>query len=205
MAAILFDLDDTLVDRAGAFARWARDFAARAGVDAEVLIELDERGYVSRTDFFARVRTEYPHVGEELVTDFADGLPRAVQPHSSVKDALQSLEVPWAVVTNGSVLRQEAKCQAAGLDIPVDRLFTSEGVGAAKPDAKIFEVALQVLGVEPEDAWFVGDHPHNDIEGAARVGMRTCWLHHGRSWPTGGRVQPNAVAATLLEALERVR
>lgn len=41
-----------------------------------------------------------------------------------------------------------------------------------KPDAQIYHLALESVGVEPEEAVFVDDFAHN-IEGAKRVGMQT--------------------------------
>ncbi len=44
-------------------------------------------------------------------------------------------------------------------------------VGVRKPQPKIFEVALDHLGLQPEDVLFIGDSPAADIHGARRVGM----------------------------------
>lgn len=52
-----------------------------------------------------------------------------------------------------------------------------------KPDARIFQIALEAIGVVAADAIFVGDHPELDIVGPAKVGMRTVWLENGRPWP----------------------
>jgi putative hydrolase of the HAD superfamily len=50
-------------------------------------------------------------------------------------------------------------------------VFSSE-VGYRKPDARIFRVALERVGVEPAQAVFVGDRLYDDIGGAQAVGMR---------------------------------
>jgi putative hydrolase of the HAD superfamily len=59
---------------------------------------------------------------------------------------------------------------AERLDVAV---FSSE-VGRRKPDAVIFERALERLGVAPENALMVGDKVAIDIAGAKALGMRTC-------------------------------
>ncbi|HET8528831.1 MAG TPA: HAD family hydrolase [Gaiellaceae bacterium] len=59
---------------------------------------------------------------------------------------------------------------AERLDVAV---FSSE-VGRRKPDAAIFERALDALGVAPERALFVGDRLEADVGGAAALGMATC-------------------------------
>jgi putative hydrolase of the HAD superfamily len=52
----------------------------------------------------------------------------------------------------------------------------SEAVGVKKPDARIFAQALAAVGCRASQAWFVGDHPVNDVLGAAAVGLRPIWL-----------------------------
>jgi putative hydrolase of the HAD superfamily len=57
---------------------------------------------------------------------------------------------------------------ALGLELPV---VTSAEAGAAKPDPRIFRVALELLGVDPGRALHVGDSPE-DERGARAAGMR---------------------------------
>lgn len=52
----------------------------------------------------------------------------------------------------------------------------SGAMGIAKPDPRIFTVALSALGASPARTWMVGDNPTADLMPAARLGMRTCWL-----------------------------
>jgi putative hydrolase of the HAD superfamily len=51
------------------------------------------------------------------------------------------------------------------------RIYSS-AVGVCKPHPRIFKAALQELGVNPENALFVGDVVRKDIRGAQRMGMR---------------------------------
>lgn len=52
-----------------------------------------------------------------------------------------------------------------------DAMVISAEVGAAKPDPRIFEIALEKLGVKPQEAVFVDDFLVN-IEGCKKVGMK---------------------------------
>jgi putative hydrolase of the HAD superfamily len=58
--------------------------------------------------------------------------------------------------------------------VPVDELFEviidSSTVGVRKPDPKIFQLALDALGVTAQDAVLVDDHPGN-IAAAEALGM----------------------------------
>jgi putative hydrolase of the HAD superfamily len=47
----------------------------------------------------------------------------------------------------------------------------SAAVGLRKPDPRIYRIALEQLGVEAEDAMFVGDGANDELAGAERVGM----------------------------------
>jgi putative hydrolase of the HAD superfamily len=53
-----------------------------------------------------------------------------------------------------------------------DSITISTQVGAAKPEAKIFGVALAKHNCHAKDAWHVGDSDNEDYHGAKSVGMR---------------------------------
>jgi putative hydrolase of the HAD superfamily len=58
-----------------------------------------------------------------------------------------------------------------GLTALIDTVVSSAEVGLHKPDPRIFELALERLGVAAADAAHVGDHYYADIVGAGAVGM----------------------------------
>ena len=58
------------------------------------------------------------------------------------------------------------------LDLLEVQAFSDE-VGVPKPEARIFEHALDALATEPAAALHVGDLRRTDIAGARRLGMRT--------------------------------
>lgn len=51
-----------------------------------------------------------------------------------------------------------------------------------------------------EDAWSVGDHPHNDVAGAAAAGLRPIWLTGIHPWPDG-LAQPERSIDSLADLL----
>jgi len=63
-----------------------------------------------------------------------------------------------------------------GIDSLVDSVIYSTGCGAAKPDARIFQRALQTLGATPKTALHVGDNLHADYHGATAAGMTAVYL-----------------------------
>jgi len=66
----------------------------------------------------------------------------------------------------------------------IDTVVTSEEVGFAKPEGRIFLEALCRLQGTPAAAVFIGDSWSADIVGAFRCGMATLWLNrYGRGCP----------------------
>lgn len=53
-----------------------------------------------------------------------------------------------------------------------DAIFSCD-VGILKPDSSIYTLAMERLGVSPNESFFVGDGGSNELEGAKRVGMKT--------------------------------
>jgi HAD superfamily hydrolase (TIGR01549 family) len=78
-----------------------------------------------------------------------------------------------AIVTNGPIKEQNDKAEAIGVSELVDRVFTSEEVGVAKPDRRVFEFALEGLDVDSGRAFMVGDNLETDIKGAMDVGINS--------------------------------
>jgi putative hydrolase of the HAD superfamily len=85
---------------------------------------------------------------------------------------------PIAVISNGSgeaqdALRRLGVCQVgAGPGVEVRAIVDSAAVGVGKPDPRIFQIALDHLGVAASHALHVGDTLRTDIDGAVRAGIR---------------------------------
>jgi len=52
-----------------------------------------------------------------------------------------------------------------------DEVVASAAVGCRKPSSAIFEIALERMGVDPANAWHVGDLPEADGDGASGAGI----------------------------------
>jgi putative hydrolase of the HAD superfamily len=87
------------------------------------------------------------------------------------------------VVTNGRDKIQQPKIDSLGIRSLLNSIVISEVVGFEKPDARIFKRSLDELGCAECNAWFVGDHPKNDILGAAAAGLQSIWLRGVHTWP----------------------
>ena len=66
--------------------------------------------------------------------------------------------------------------RACRLDHFFDSVHISASVGAAKPDAAIFQAALNHYAIEARQAWHVGDNLREDVEGAMAAGVNAALL-----------------------------
>jgi putative hydrolase of the HAD superfamily len=198
--AVLFDLDDTLLDRARTFERYFDKFAARyadrmtacdAAALREAILEADGRGYRAR-DEMARMLLKTlpwrtPPTVREVVDNYrADFLDCAhiSEGIGELLDHLTSRGIKTGVITNGESEVQRRKLERMDLTSRLNVIAVSEEVGVKKPHPAIFRLALNKLGVEPREVWFIGDHPDLDIAAAEAVGMTAFWLPRMTPWPT---------------------
>lgn len=92
--------------------------------------------------------------------------------------ALAETGVPVGVVSNadGSIEERLADLEVLqvgeGPGVEVEFVVDSGVVGVEKPDPRIFDFALEQLGMPPDDIWYVGDTPAFDVVGARRAGLR---------------------------------
>ena len=212
--AVLFDLDDTLIDRTSAFARlsryWFNSLPARGRPASEEdfvasMMTWDKDGYAPRPEVYRRMLESWPGCFSDLGTALAvhnATLPTMVSLHPSTATMLEQLRArgtPVGVVTNGPTDLQWEKLRAASVERLVDSIVVSAEFGVNKPDPAIFRHALGLIGAGAAETLFVGDNPVNDIGGAAGVGMVTAWMRLGRTWDVDA-FRPDHVLENVWEA-----
>jgi putative hydrolase of the HAD superfamily len=115
-----------------------------------------------------------------LDSEFADAA-LWVDPVPGSREGLQGLAdsgVRLGIVSNadgmmGSRLAQLELCQVGpGIGVDIECVVDSGNVGVMKPDPRIFQAALDLLGLESDQVWYVGDMPAIDVVGARRAGIR---------------------------------
>lgn len=194
--SVLFDLDNTLIDREKAFARvfehWYQTLpAANRPPDMAEFVSRMARwghGYEPIPDIYQDMLEEWPGCFPSLTAATQahfDMMPKAVRLHPKTEVMLKRFRysgVPIGVVTNGGSDTQWGKLRNTGIATLATACVVSEDFGARKPDPAIFGHALDLIGAEAEYTLFVGDNVEEDIVGAARMNMRTAWMSLGRSW-----------------------
>jgi FMN phosphatase YigB (HAD superfamily) len=123
-------------------------------------------------------RREEAH--RHLDSEFADAA-LWVDPVQGSREGLEALAgtgVRLGIVSNadgmmGSRLAKLALCQVGpGTGVEIECVVDSGNVGVMKPDPRIFQAAIDLLGLEPHQVWYVGDMPAIDVVGARRAGIR---------------------------------
>ncbi len=203
--AVLFDLDDTLVDTAAAFAAAvaavAGEFLPHLGPDRypEVLAtwRADTGGYYqAHVDGLIDYRSQRLARAQQIQEAFG-GAPldepsfqrwgqvwegaftsswTAFDDAAPVLGVLRSAGLGVGCVTNAAAAQQRAKLAATGLAEAVPLLVTLDTFGVGKPDPRVFHEAARRLELPPEEVLYVGDEPVIDARAAAAAGLRGVWL-----------------------------
>ncbi len=191
--AILFDLDDTLTERKTTLKRFAtqylEDFKLNLEMDENTLaLELenaDGHGYRPRPEMFQILLTRLPWktkpTRDEFLNYWVNTFPRFALPMPGMLEVLHSLKtkgLKLGVVTNGHSFQQQTKIDALGIRDLFNVILVSAEVNLRKPDARIYQLALEKLSVTASETWMVGDHITNDILGARDAGLTSVWLRH---------------------------
>jgi putative hydrolase of the HAD superfamily len=218
--AILFDLDETLIDRTQSIVDYAthfqRDFAdvlapLPAATIAAAILTADGRGYQPREVVFQALLQTLPWQtapdSVRLHTHWEQWFPPSAVARVGLEETLTALHaqgIRLGIVTNGTVRRQQAKLEKLRIRPYLSTMVVSEAAQVKKPDRRIFVQALREVGCLASQAWFVGDHPVNDVLGAAAVGLQPIWLTGVHPWPPD-HPAPQWQIGTLIELVQMVQ
>lgn len=131
---------------------------------------------------------------------FAQLLGQQAIPLPGAEEMVKALseKVPVVILTNGITVIQKARMARSPISRWVSRIVISQEVGFAKPDPRIFELALG--DVAPSDALMIGDSPASDVLGANRAGVPVCWFNP-KSKPLPKGIRADYEAKTLEECM----
>ncbi len=176
-STLLFDLDNTLVDRDAAMARFAAQWCVGAKVRAAMLAS-DAGGHGSRESLAALLDQYVPREVPWTPGSIALEVACCVTPNIAVIAMLRRLATRYrlGLVTNGGSESQREKLRRAGMSEFFSVLYISGESGFPKPAPQMFRSALAELDCAPADAIFVGDSLRCDIQAAAALGIQTCWV-----------------------------
>ncbi len=197
-AAILADLDGTLVDSVASSERAWGALARRRGLDEDethrfamgrptretiaLLVPEDER------------EAEQARVDQDEVDDAA-----TVVAYPGAAELLAG-PIPIAVVTSGSTELATARLRGAGLE-PPPVLITADSITRGKPDPEPFLLGAEGLGVDPARCLVLEDAPPG-IESGRAAGMPVVAFR--TTHPEAELARATVVLDTLAEAVARL-
>jgi putative hydrolase of the HAD superfamily len=133
-----------------------------------------------------------------IAADFLDGMKRYVERNRPLLLSLSGC-YDLGIVSNfyGNL---DKVCEDLGIRDLFPCIIDSSCEGVLKPDARIFQAALDRMGVRPEEAVFVGDNPGRDMVGAKGVGMPHIWL----AGKNPERAKPCCPGDLVIESLDAI-
>lgn len=127
-----------------------------------------------------RLGIEDEAFGAELATLFIQNRKDSPFVYEETFELLDELNKDYKLllITNGSPSLQQTKLEITPELTPYfDEIIISGGFGVGKPDPSIFDHALALCQLKPEEALMVGDNRKTDILGANRAGIRSVWIN----------------------------
>jgi len=183
---VFFDIGSTLVDESKIYQRRISEAIEGSGVTyAEFygamvgFYKQNKKGDLEAIKLFGLKKTRW-HSEDEMV-------------YPQAKNCLARLKQKYKI---GIIANQPTgtmqRLRNMGLIDYIDLVLSSDEEGIAKPDLRIFRLALERAGCSADSAVMIGDRLDNDIAPAKRIGMKTIWVRQG----FGGLSTPKSEAET---------
>ena len=182
---LFFDIGSTLVDEHAAYTHRLRDIASLAHVSYEAVYETaigfykqNQKGDSEAAKHFAVPMPKWHTEDEVLYEDTAVCL------------EMLSKRYQIGIIANQAPGSRD-RLKQHGILQYIDLVIASAEEGVAKPDKRIFEIALERSKCTPERAVMIGDRIDNDIVPAKSLGMHTIWIKQGfgQYWDISGETE----------------
>lgn len=199
--AIIFDLDNTLLD----FMKM-KQFAVKAAITAmnEAGLNIDEdqayedifelyktKGWENQQVFNDFLMQNFGEVSNKILAAGIVSYRRAreatlvVYPNvNKTLIELIKMGIKLAVVSDAPSREAWMRLYYLNLHHVFDPVLTYDDSGAHKPSPKPFEMALNILDVNSDEALMIGDWPDRDVVGASQIGMKTIFARYGDTFGT---------------------
>lgn len=171
---IFFDVGSTLVDETKAYDHRAKEMLQNTNITFDEFdnkrIEFAKLGYDGNSQaikYFQLEKTPWPSSMEVPFADVANTL-----------ETLKKRGYNLGIIANQE-LGTKDRLQQQGILQYIDLVIASAEEGIAKPDEKIFKIALQRAACKSDNAIMIGDRIDNDIIPAKKLGFHTIWIKQG--------------------------
>ncbi|MBR6152631.1 MAG: HAD family hydrolase [Lachnospiraceae bacterium] len=173
MKWIFFDLGATLVDESDVYKSRCEYAVKQLNMEmAEFISRVCEEAKTSPTPIGTAARSY-----GVVMPEWDNSLEKLYDATKSVISGLHR-NYKLGIIANQTLGTRE-RIDHWGIGKYFDVVMASAEAGCAKPDLKIFEMALQKANCDPKDAIMIGDRLDNDIIPAKKLGMKTVWVRQG--------------------------
>ena len=170
---LFFDIGSTLIDETDCVKKRCEVIIESNNIDRQEFY--DRVNECAKTDSYA-VRAAALYYGAEIPRWY--GELEKLYPDTKMILEILSKKYKLGVIANQSLGTKE-RLDNWNIGKYFDVVVASAEAGCAKPDLKIFNLALEQAGCKPNDAVMIGDRLDNDIVPAKQIGMKTVWVRQG--------------------------
>ncbi|MED7787872.1 HAD family hydrolase [Francisella sp. 19X1-34] len=186
--AIIFDLDQTLIDRDATMINFLSEQHNRilnnvVNKDSFVnsVIKFQESGYADKFIAYQKTCINMKidcSLALDLYKDMENSYGENPILLEGAKEVLEYLSKDYKIglISNGPRRWQENKIKYSNIGSFFDSIIISGKKGIKKPNIEIFHKSCNDLNVRPKESVYIGDHPTNDIEAAIDAGMYGVWV-----------------------------
>ncbi|MBQ0756554.1 MAG: HAD-IA family hydrolase [Amphritea sp.] len=186
-AAVLFDLDGTLIDTAADFHYVINLLLAehqQPPMSYKLLREQVSNGaraMVSTAFEIGEQNPEFAALLKRMLELYLQHLTTKTKPFPGITELLNWLgdkQIPWGIVTNKPEVYTTPIMQGLNFHPAAGTVICPDHVSEKKPHPEALFLACKELGVEPGKTVYIGDH-RRDIEAGLRAGMQTIAVSYG--------------------------
>jgi putative hydrolase of the HAD superfamily len=198
---VVFDLDNTLLD----FMKM-KEFAVKAAIKGMIeaglkvnedksYIEInsiyEEFGWENQKVFDVFLEKSIGHVDNKFLAAGIVAYRRAreanLMAYPNVNKTLMALSksgIKLGVVSDAPSREAWMRIYYLNLYHYFDVVITFDDSGERKPSPIPFQLALDGMGLQPEETIMIGDWPERDVVGAQQIGMKTAFARYGDTFGT---------------------
>lgn len=170
---LFFDIGSTLVDETECVKKRCEVIIESNNIDRQEFYDRVEK--CAKTDSYA-VRAAALYYGAEIPRWY--GELEKLYPDTKMILEILSQKYKLGVIAN-QVAGTKDRLDNWGIGKYFDVVVASAEAECAKPDLKIFNLALEQAGCKPNEAVMIGDRLDNDVVPAKQLGMKTVWVRQG--------------------------
>ena len=198
---VVFDLDNTLLD----FMKM-KEYAVKAAIKGMIeaglkvnedksYIEInsiyEEFGWENQKVFDVFLEKSIGHVDNKFLAAGIVAYRRAreanLMAYPNVNKTLMALTksgIKLGVVSDAPSREAWMRIYYLNLYHYFDVVITFDDSGERKPSPIPFQLALDGMGLRPEETIMIGDWPERDVVGAQQIGMKTAFARYGDTFGT---------------------